>query len=113
VVKNQNNKSVSEPPSLHGALKARSRQRRGELAALVTSSPALSPTRNDPVPKLTLIECALVDLGASARNVRKIKATHLSEVASAISRLGFCDPVLIDERNSVLDGLVRVEPPSF
>jgi ParB-like chromosome segregation protein Spo0J len=23
--------------------------------------------------------------------------------------LGFCDPVLIDERNAVLDGVVRVE----
>jgi ParB-like chromosome segregation protein Spo0J len=44
-----------------------------------------------------------------ARNVRKVEAAHLREVASAISSLGFCDPVLIDERNTVLDGVVRVE----
>jgi ParB-like chromosome segregation protein Spo0J len=41
--------------------------------------------------------------------VRKIEAAHLREVAASISSLGFCDPVLIDERNTVLDGVVRVE----
>ena len=83
--------------------------RRGELAALATASPAPRPTRNDPVPKLALIECPPADLVVPARNVRKIKAAHLREVATAISSLGFCDPVLIDERNTVLDGVVRVE----
>jgi ParB-like chromosome segregation protein Spo0J len=38
-----------------------------------------------------------------------MKPAHLREVAAAISSLGFCDPVLIDERNAVLDGVVRVE----
>ena len=108
MAKNQNNKSPSERP-LHDAQKAKSRQRRGELAALVTSSPAPRPTRNDLVPKFALIECPPTDLVVPARNVRKIKAAHLREVATAISSLGFCDPVLIDERNAVLDGVVRVE----
>src|SRR5215213_5905608 len=30
-------------------------------------------------------------------------------VAATIGRLGFCDPVLIDEHNVVLDGVIRVE----
>ena len=105
---NQNNKSISERPLQH-ALKANSRQRREELAALVTASPASRPTRNDLVPKLTLIACAPPDLVVPARNIRKIKPAHLDEVATAISNFGFCDPVLIDERNTVLDGVVRVE----
>lgn len=110
MAKNQNNKSVSEPPSLHGVLKAKSGQRRGEeFAALVTSSPAPRVIRNDLLPKLALMDCPPADLVAPARNVRKIKAAHLHEVVSAISRLGFFDPVLIDERNRVLDGVVRVE----
>jgi len=74
VAKNQNNKSVSEPPSLHGVLKAKSGQRRGEeFAALVTSSPAPRVIRNDLLPKLALMDCPPADLVAPARNVRKIK----------------------------------------
>ena len=94
--------------SLQRALKAKSRRRREELVALATASPA-HLIRNDLVPKLALIECAAADLVVTARNVRKIEAAHLREVANAISCLGFCDPVLIDERNTVLDGVVRVE----
>jgi DNA modification methylase len=56
-----------------------------------------------------LIECAPEGLVVPARNIRKIKPAHLDEVAASISSLGFCDPVLIDERNTVLDGVVRVE----
>jgi DNA modification methylase len=61
------------------------------------------------VPKLALLECAPADLIIPARNIRKIEPAHLHEVATSISSLGFCDPVLIDERNAVLDGVVRVE----
>ena len=39
-----------------------------------------------------------------------IEPAHVREVANAISSLGFCDPVLIDEQNGVLDGIVRKEP---
>jgi DNA modification methylase len=89
--------------------KAKSRYRREELAAAATAPSASRLIRNDLVPKLALIECAPADLVISARNVRKVKPAHLREVAAAIGSLGFCDPVLIDERNTVLDGVVRVE----
>jgi hypothetical protein len=61
------------------------------------------------VPKLALLECAPADLIIPARNILKIEPAHLQEVATSISSLGFCDPVLIDERNAVLDGVIRVE----
>ena len=99
---------VSDKPVPH-ALKAKSRRRRQELAALAAASPAPRLIRNDLVPKLALIECAPADLVVPARNVRKIEGAHIHEIATAIRSLGFCDPVLIDERNTVLDGVARVE----
>jgi len=108
MTRNPKNASLSEK-TLHSALKAKSRQRRDELAALATVSPAPRLVRNDLVPKLALIECAPADLVVPERNVRKVEAAHINEVAAAISSLGFCDPVLIDEQNTVLDGVVRVE----
>ena len=99
---------VSDKP-VPSALKAKSRRRRQELAALAAASPAPRLIRNDLVPKLALIECAPADLVVSARNVRKIEAAHIHEIATAIRSLGFCDPVLIDQQNTVLDGVVRVE----
>jgi len=108
MTRNPKTASLSEK-TLHSALKAKSRQRRDELAALATVSPAPRLVRNDLVPKLALIECAPADLVVPERNVRKVEAAHINEVAAAISSVGFCDPVLIDERNIVLDGVVRVE----
>jgi ParB-like chromosome segregation protein Spo0J len=32
----------------------------------------------------------------------------VKETAQAISSLGFCDPVLIDEDDNVIDGVVRI-----
>jgi DNA modification methylase len=107
MTRNSSNTPLSEMPLQRA--KARSRHRREELAALATTSPPPHLIRNDLVPKLALIECAPAKLVISARNVRKVKPAHLREVAAAISSLGFCDPVLIDERNTVLDGVVRVE----
>jgi hypothetical protein len=97
---------LSQTP-LHDALKAKSRQRRHALAELGKPTPHLH--RNDLLPQLTLIECALADLVLPTRNVRKIEAAHAREVATAISSFGFCNPILIDEKNTVLDGVVRVE----
>ena len=95
--------------TLQNALRAKSRHRREQLAGLAATSPAPHPIRNDLVPKLELVERAPADLVVPARNVREIDAVHVSEVATSISSLGFCDPVLIDERNRVLNGVARVE----
>lgn len=98
--------SLSERPLQH-ALKAKNRNRSKQSMTLATTSPPPGVMRNDLVPKLAFVECAPSDLVVPARNVRKVKPTHLREVAAAISSFGFCDPVLIDERNTVLDGGAR------
>jgi DNA modification methylase len=61
------------------------------------------------MPKLELVERAPGALGFPARKLRKVEPAHVREVANAISSLGFCDPVLIDEQNNVLEGIVRIE----
>jgi DNA modification methylase len=88
----------------------KSRHRRQEVASLASrSTRPHHPIRNDIVPKLELVDRVPADLGLPSRNVRKADAAHISEVATAISNLGFCDPVLIDEQDHVLDGVIRVE----
>jgi hypothetical protein len=37
--------------------------------------------------------------------------SHIREVAAAVASLGFCDPVLIDEHERVLDGYPRAGGP--
>ncbi len=106
---NDYRKTLLSGKRLQNALKAKSRQRREELAGLAATSPAPHPIRNDLVPKLELVERAPGDLAIPARKLRKIEAAHVREVANAISSLGFCDPVLIDQQNRVLNGVVRVE----
>ena len=91
--------------SLKTELQGRSRGRREALRKL---APVHHPARNDLTPKLHLVDRAPGDLVIPARNVRKIDPAHLREVANAIAALGFCDPVLIDEHNNMLDGVVRV-----
>src|SRR5262249_30095075 len=45
----------------------------------------------------------------SRRAMREVDAAHVREGAAAISNLGFCHPVFIDEQDRVLDGVIRVE----
>lgn len=91
--------------SLGTDLKAQSRRRREEL-----KRPSLAHARrNDPTPPLELVQRAPGDLVLPARNVRKLERAHVHQVAASITVFGFCDPVLIDERDHVLDGAVRVE----
>src|ERR1700704_2021814 len=102
-------KTLLSDSSLKDALRAKSRHRREQLTALAASSASAHPVRNDVLPKLELVELAPGDLVLPARKLRKNDAVHIREVAAAISSLGFCDPVLIDEHNGVLDGVIRVE----
>src|SRR6516165_5812407 len=88
----------------------KSRHRRQELAGLASRSVRPHhPIRNDIVPKLELVDRVPADLALPSRNVRKVDAAHVREVAAAISNLGFCHPVFIDEQDCVLDGVIRVE----
>ena len=106
---NDHRNTLFSGTSLETALKSKSRRRRNELARLAMGSTASHPIRNDPVPKLELVERTPAELKVPARNVRDIDPVHVREVVAAISSLGFCDPILIDERDGVLDGVVRME----
>jgi DNA modification methylase len=107
---NDHSKILSSATSMKDALTAKGRRRRERLTGLAAaSSAAAPPIRNDVLPKLELVEVALGDLVFPPRKLRKNDAVHIREVATAISSLGFCDPVLTDEHNCVLDGMIRVE----
>jgi DNA modification methylase len=90
-------------------LKVKSRGRRATLKATASFPAPSSGRRNDLRPTLELVERALLDLILPARNVRKLEAAHVAEVARAIAELGFNHPVLINESNQVIDGVVRAE----
>ena len=89
-------------------LRTKSQRRR---AALATSHEAMNTVRprNDLLPKLKLIDRKVEDLLPPARNARPADPAHVREIVSAITTLGFCVPVLIDQDGRVLDGWARVE----
>jgi DNA modification methylase len=95
--------------SFYNAMRTKSRRRRQSLTELTNVAAPIASIRNDLVPKLELVDRAPGDLVAPVRNVRKIEPAHLREVSNAIATFGFCDPVLIDEKNIILHGIVRVE----
>jgi DNA modification methylase len=90
-------------------LKGKSRRRRERLARLAAASAGSHSVRNDVLPPLELVHIAPKDLRTLARKLRKIDPAHVREVASSVSSLRFCDPVLIGKNNLVLDGEIRLE----
>ena len=102
--------SFPEPAhSLTDGLKTKSRRRREDLKRLAASSSLPRAPRNDLLPALDLAYILLEDLRTPAREVRKLDPAHVREVASSISTLGFCAPILVGKDNFVLDGAVRVQ----
>ena len=87
-------------------MRGKSRQRR---LSLDRPSPAGGHTRNDLTPRLMSVERAPEALTAPSRAVRRCDHAHVQRVAAAIRAHGFCDPVLIDAQNRILDGVIRVE----
>ncbi|CCB66634.1 DNA modification methylase [Hyphomicrobium sp. MC1] len=90
-------------------LKAKSRQRRKQLAGLSASGAQAGAVRNDLLPKLQLVERAPAEIIVPARNVRDLDSAHVRETASAVLALGFSVPILIDHENNLVDGAVRLE----
>ena len=95
--------------SLRTLLKAKGRARRTLLERADVRSSGSQNKRNDLVPSLQLVERDPASLICPQRNVRKLDSAHVRDVARSITALGFCDPVLVDETNTVLDGVARVE----
>src|SRR3984885_2276855 len=94
--------------SLTSLLRRKSRRHRDQLERMAVASTAHS-RRNDILPRLELSYLALADLRPSPRKVRTLDPAHLREVASSISVLRFCDPVLVGRANELIDGEARYE----
>jgi hypothetical protein len=95
----QRSARVSSTSSFVEHLKGKSRRRRRDLAGLAEAEAARRPRRNDLLPRLELALVPLDALKLPAREVRKLNAAHVREVASAIGALGFW-------RRSWLEGTV-------
>src|SRR5215204_2909944 len=91
----------SDQTTLRHALKAKGRQRRADLVAVRDSG--VGGLRNDLAPKLELIYLDPKTLVAPVRNVRAVDPVHVRRIVNSITRVGFVDPVLIDEKNNILD----------
>ena len=90
-------------------LKGRSRTRREQVVRLSAPGMAAPAIRNDLLPRLEVVDRPLQELVVPARNVRALDPAHVREIAASISVLGFCVPILIDDQNRVVDGIVRLE----
>ena len=101
--------STRNRPSALEPLKAKSRQRREQLARLSAPGAQAGGVRNDLLPKLQLVDRASADVIVPARNVRELDPAHVRETASAVSNLGFSVPIVIDAENNLVDGAVRLE----
>ena len=55
--------------------------------------------RNDILPRLELSYVPLNELRPSARKLRKLDPAHVRDVASSISLLGFCEPLMVGRGN--------------
>ncbi len=93
---------------IRSALLERDVQLRSDLKRLARTAPP-SPPRNDLLPRLTLTERSLTELKTPSRNIRKRDEAHIKEVANSIATFGFNVPVLIDDQDVLLDGVIRME----
>jgi hypothetical protein len=89
-------------------LRRKSRLRRDQQERLAKVSAARS-RRNDILPRLQLSYIPIADLRPSARKLRKLEPAHIREVASSISALGFCVPLLVGRDNEIIHGEVSYE----
>ena len=94
--------------SLANQLRAKSRNRRETQEGMALPS-AAQGRRNDRLPRLELTYVPLEELRPSGRKLRNLDPGHVREVASSISLLGFCDPILIGRGNELIDGEARYE----
>jgi DNA modification methylase len=94
--------------TLSDQLRRKSRNRRETQERLALASTA-QRRRNDILPRLELSYLPLNQLRPSARKLRKLHPAHVREVASSISLLGFCDPLLVGRGDELIDGEVRYE----
>ena len=68
-----------------------------------------APRRNDLLPPLQLISIPVSSLKAASRRVRKSEPAQKARIEASTTRFGYCDPILIDQHNTIIDGHLRWE----
>jgi hypothetical protein len=99
---------IASGATLGDQLRRKNRNRREAQERMALAS-AAHRRRNDVLPRLELSYVPLEELRPSARKLRKLDPAHVREVASSISLIGFCDPILITHGNELIDGEARYE----
>jgi ParB-like chromosome segregation protein Spo0J len=99
---------IAPSVSLASQLRGKSRNRRQGQERMALAS-AAQRRRNDMLPRLELSYVPLGELRPSARKLRNLDPAHVREVASSITLLGFCDPLLVGRGNELIDGEARYE----
>ncbi len=105
---NTRSNPLANTAPLNELLKAKGRDRR-EMLSRMAQAVDPSPRRNDLLPPLSIAYLPIDQLRPSKRKLRKLDPDHVREVASSISALGFCDPLLIGKDNDVINGEIRLE----
>ena len=100
--------SDRSPNAFTNQLREKSHLRRGQQERLGKAK-TVRPQRNDILPRLELSDIRIEDLRPSPRKVRKLDMAHVREVASSISALGFCVPLLVGRDNEIIHGEVSYE----
>jgi len=108
-VVDENRNPLALQRTLKQQLKSKSRCRREGATRLTAPGAAPRRLRNDVLPTLEIVYLPLKDLRSSGRKIRLLDPAHVREVASTISALGFCVPVLVGKNNVVIDGEARIE----
>ena len=101
-------KPLSADPLTH-SLNAKSRTRRESLKATAERQEWAPRMRNDLRPALAHVEVQLTDLRVPKRQVRKLRPQDMEDVANSIRQFGVSTPILVDEKNQVIDGVAVVE----
>ena len=110
---------VRKPPSkipekaagLSALLSEKSRDRRHQFRQLteIATHVLAAPRRNDLLPPLQLISMPVSSLKPASRRVRKSEPAQKARIDASTTRFGYCDPILIDQHNTIIDGHLRWE----
>jgi len=92
---------------LNADLLAKGRRRRSAIAGTAAAQRGPHRRRNDLLPSLQIELRPIDEIAPPERNVRRLDPAQRARVRSSIETLGLCQPLLIDENGSIVDGVVR------
>ena len=111
MVRKPPSKLPEEAAGLSAFLLQMSRGRRQTFQKLteISTHVLAAPRRNDLLPPLQLISIPVSSLKAASRRVRKSEPAQKARIEASTTRFGYCDPILIDQHNTIIDGHLRWE----